>query len=181
MACRLSVWRAGISDTRRAQPKHGAGQMFRGVDVAFDAQNLLRAGNAHVVDELMAEVREAGAKRAPESAVSQALRVPPCRFRQRSGARRAAHVSDGGRIASMAGLPSKTARKRSSTMTATRRSGRARFRMSSAGVVRTQSPSERSRRSRRAHPAGVDRERCHAYSSIFASSTSMTGISSRMG
>ena len=37
------------------------GQMFGGVDLALDAQNLLRARDADVVDELLPEVREAGA------------------------------------------------------------------------------------------------------------------------
>src|SRR5271155_2232467 len=36
--------------------------MFRGVDLAFNVQNLLRSRNSQVVNELMAEVAEAGAE-----------------------------------------------------------------------------------------------------------------------
>ena len=36
--------------------------MLGGVDLAIHAQDFLRARNAHVVDELMAEVAEAGAE-----------------------------------------------------------------------------------------------------------------------
>ena len=89
----------------------------------------------------------------------------------------------GVRISSISGLPSNTARKRSSTTMARRRSGRKRFRISSAGVVRTQSPSDRSRRTATRLPGGRHARTLSTspYSSIFASSTSMTGISSRMG
>src|SRR5664279_668503 len=84
--------------------------------------------------------------RAPESAVIQALRPPPCRFRHNRGRQRRSAPRAGGRISSTSELPSNTARNRSSTITARRRSGRERLRISSAGVVSTQSPRDRSRR-----------------------------------
>src|ERR1035437_5410570 len=54
--------------------------------------------------------------------------------------------------------------------------------MSSAGVVRTQSPRLRSRRMAIRLPRGKHSKTLStAYSSIFASSTSITGMSSRIG
>src|SRR5437870_2178495 len=82
---------------------------------------------------------------APDAAVSAALRLPPCRFRQRSGRQLRSSGILGGSSVSTASFPSNTGAKRSSTTTATRKSGRACLRISSAGVVRTQSPSERRR------------------------------------
>ena len=82
---------------------------------------------------------------APEAAVSAALRLPPCRFRQSSAFQSRSGRILGGSTVSTASFSSKTAAKRSSTTTATRRSGRACFKISTAGVVRTQSPSERNR------------------------------------
>ena len=121
---------------------------------------------------------------APESAVIQALRVPPCRFRQSRGAkcRSAPRLRAAGSPPHPDCLRRRRA-KRSSTTTPTRRSGRARCRMSSAGVVSTQSPSDRSRTTATRLAGGRDPERfpLRPYSSIFASSTSITGISSRIG
>src|SRR3954465_13545510 len=70
-----------------------------------------------------------------------ALRVPPCRLRNRSGP----PPSGLEPMNDTPGLPSKTARKRSSTTMETWRSGRWACRISSAGVVRVQSPRERKR------------------------------------
>jgi len=120
---------------------------------------------------------------APESAVIQALRVPPCKFRASMGRQPRKALSAGGRISSMAGLSSKIPRKRSSTITASRRSGRKRDRIWMAGVVRTQSPSDRSRKIATRLPCGRHSRTLptDAYSSTLASSTNITGMSSRIG
>ncbi len=130
----------------RAQIKHGAGQMFRRVHLALHAQNLLRARDAHVVRRRWRKCAKPARYRAPESAVIQALRVAAVQVQANHGRQRRTAPASGGRISSRSGLPSKTRRNRSSTTTAMRRSGRARLRISSAGVVSTQSPSDRSRR-----------------------------------
>src|SRR5690242_10573851 len=93
-------------------------------------------------------------QRAPDAAVIHALRVPPCRFRQSAGRNRRRSPSAAGKISSTNSTSSKTGRNFGSTATATRKSGRARFRMSSAGVVRTQSPSDRSRMTATPAPRG---------------------------
>src|SRR6185436_4675056 len=72
-----------------------------------------------------------------------------------------------------------------STTTAIARSGRACFRIEMAGVVKTQSPMELSRTSA-TRPPGPTRSRAELmpdgrYSSIRASSISITGMSSRIG
>ena len=42
--------------------EHGAGQMFRCMNYALDAQNFLRPRNQHIVGDAMPEMREAGPK-----------------------------------------------------------------------------------------------------------------------
>ena len=59
--CPPDQFRARDLADRGAQEEHGAGQMFGGVDLAIHVQNFLRARDAHVVDELLAVVTEAGA------------------------------------------------------------------------------------------------------------------------
>ena len=51
----------GISRRGHAEVEHRAGEMFGGVDLAVDAEDLLRAGDADVIGELAAEMPEAGA------------------------------------------------------------------------------------------------------------------------
>ena len=168
---------------RRAQIEHRAGQMFRRVDLALHAQNLLRARDPHVVDELLAEVPEAGAiARAGElrhpgaarAAVKIQAELRP-EAAQRAAVREAESRPDRDCLRRCRGSDL-------STTIARRRSGRQRFRMSSAGVVRTQSPRDRSRRMATRLPRGKHSKTLStAYSSIFASSTSITGMSSRIG
>ncbi len=160
MCSALADWvadefRARDLGTRRAQPKHRASQMFRGVNFAVDVQNLLRAWNAQVIYELMAEVPEAGAKARARcgghpGAARAAVKVKAeIRLFRAQGFQRWR-----GRLHRCRGCLRRSTRKRSSTMTATRRSGRARLRISRAGVVRTQSPSERRRNTATRAPRG---------------------------
>ena len=60
----LGGYEVGAGDLAKghAQIKHGAGEMFGGMHGALDAQDLLRARDANIVDGLVAEVGEAGAE-----------------------------------------------------------------------------------------------------------------------
>ncbi len=133
---------------------------------------------------------------APESAVSLALRDPPCRFRHNAGAKRLTAPARGGRISAMSLLFSNTAANRSSTTTPIRKSCRASLSKRIAGVASTQSPSDRRRmiatrlpeprRSRVSVCTGTRSGAMRRYSALFyssmlASSISSTGISSRIG
>ena len=52
--------RPGNLRNRRAEEESRAGQMFGGVDLAFDAENFLGARDRHVVDELLPVMSETG-------------------------------------------------------------------------------------------------------------------------
>ena len=54
-------FRPGDVTPRRAQIKHGAGEMFHGMHLTLGLQNFLSPRNVHIVDELAAEVGESGA------------------------------------------------------------------------------------------------------------------------
>src|SRR6266404_6010205 len=73
------------------------------------------------------------------------------------------------------------AAKRGSTSTVILRSGRCCLSRESAGVVSTQSPSERRRITTIREPDGSRSSRFSTYSSMRASSTSITGMSARIG
>ena len=93
-----SAWRQtsfarGNLRTRRAQIKHGAGQMFGRVHGALFAQNLLRPRDAHVVNELMRKCAESG----------PAARARKRRSARRCACRRAGSGKDPGATARSAG------------------------------------------------------------------------------
>ena len=169
-----------------AEEKHCRGQMLRGVNFPVDAKNLLCRRDPQIVDTCPRKCAKPARFRAAEPAVSSMLRVPPCRFRHRSGRQRATAFTVGVRIVWTSGFPSKTGANRSSTTTATCRSGRLRLqqfqsrRRQDTVAERTQpyySDPRFGARDAQAHfPC-----RHSGYSSIFASSISITGISSLIG
>ena len=171
---------------RRAQIEHRAGQMLRGVDLALLAQNLLRAReSARCTRTGGGNARSPPGSGRPETAVIQALRVPPWRLRHRPRAEaREARPRRAAESRRTSGLPSKMSRKRSLHHDGEAQVGTAAFQNLERGrgehaISERPQPEDR--------PPGcpaaniLRRSARLTYSSIFASSTSITGMSSRIG
>ena len=159
---------------RNAQPEHGGGQMFRGMHAAFDAQDFLSPRNPVRVDNTAAMMREPGTQ--SRSQRQQHAPRPAVKIDRQIRAREARPDFVDVRIAFKHGRESRLHHHGDAQVRPVVFEQRERGRGQHAVAQRPQTDHLDPRAGRQPLQGFL-----HAYSSIRASSTSITGMSSRIG